>query len=288
MNDINRLIAQGFRPLKGMVEAEQIKNELMQRHFENRMREEALGIQRNRLLSQGQPVSRYGQPKTGIIEGMPSMFVTDQYGNVKRLEGISPQEKPGISLQTPEGLSLRIGGAGGTTATKRDIVTKPEKSTKAATQKKLLGMKKKLYPLKTAIDNFDKNFLQYHGRMYRQYNIFADKTGVLPVDKKFLSSADNLFTSLGRFFNQYRHEITGAAAAIKELEHLKKDVLNANIGPTVFKSRMNAIMSEALMEYDDQKLFLEEGIIKAPEVPSFDNEDLKNKSTEELLKMLRQ
>jgi hypothetical protein len=59
--------------------------------------------------------------------------------------------------------------------------------------------------------------------------------------KEDLAQYTRLQTHTDQFFNAYRSAITGAAAAMQELEFLQNAVINMNISPTQFKARWEAL-----------------------------------------------
>lgn len=98
--------------------------------------------------------------------------------------------------------------------------------------------------LKAIGNDFADNFLTYEGRLKGAWSGFKEKAGfeLSKDDKKYLSKFTDFTTKVMRFFNAYRKEITGAAAAVQELEQLKKSVINGDMSPTEFKASFNSLM----------------------------------------------
>lgn len=100
--------------------------------------------------------------------------------------------------------------------------------------------------------DFDPKFLQVFGGQGTLAQWIArarDRSGVSPLSAAQAASLAKftaLRTRTERAFNAYRKEITGAAAALQELDRLKKSFLNTDMSPTEFRT--------ALTDYRDELL----------------------------------
>jgi hypothetical protein len=102
----------------------------------------------------------------------------------------------------------------------------------------------------TRIDGFMKNYkpewLTFKGQgMNFGRRVFEKAGGTLPKpDKQALQSYTKFRQGVERDFNQYRKEITGAAAAIQELARLKDAIYNTDQSPSEFESAVEAYKAE--------------------------------------------
>ncbi len=69
--------------------------------------------------------------------------------------------------------------------------------------------------------------------------------------QEFAGKQGLLFGDLENYFNQKRHDITGAAAAISELRELRKGILSAETSPAVAKAKIAQILQR---ERDSQEM----------------------------------
>lgn len=63
-----------------------------------------------------------------------------------------------------------------------------------------------------------------------------------PEQKDYTARRNRLMVQVGQSFNKYRKLITGAAAALSELETLKKDYIDKNMTKTDFTTRVKALI----------------------------------------------
>ena len=122
----------------------------------------------------------------------------------------------------------------------------PTKSVQSEIQKNVLSAEKSLNDLGKVADTHSDEFLTTMGRF---------KAGIGSVLDKMDSDAGGLaqfnanrtrFANAARqFFNQYRKEITGAAASVQEMEALMKSMFNEGQGPREFKASFDLFMEKA-------------------------------------------
>lgn len=102
----------------------------------------------------------------------------------------------------------------------------------------------------TRIDGFMKDYqptwLTYKGQLENAGRRLYEKAGgSLPAqDRKSLQSYTKFRQGVERDFNQYRKEITGAAAALQELSRLKDAIYNTNQSPSEFEAAVQAYKDE--------------------------------------------
>lgn len=81
-------------------------------------------------------------------------------------------------------------------------------------------------------------------------NDFIKNTTGLDL-QEFAGEQGLLFGDLENYFNQKRHDITGAAAAISELRELRKGILSGETSPAVAKAKIAQILQR---ERDSQEM----------------------------------
>jgi hypothetical protein len=143
--------------------------------------------------------------------------------------------------------------------------------TKANTSKvqdKVLDAEASLSDLSSIADKYSADFLTYKGRAKAMAGSMADKIGLDDKTSKelvdFNAERTGFRNSINQFFNQYRKEITGAAASEKEMQFLMESMFNQNLGPEEFKAAYSQFVDKAKKNYDINKRALREGVSVAP------------------------
>ena len=142
-----------------------------------------------------------------------------------------------------EELRKRFERAGSTSVTvvvnKDDADNQPlTKAQRTEMQKNLITSRANLIKINKVAEDFDATHFTSWGAARGVIGGMLDRSGLVDTETPVIGglvdfSADRqvAFTQIGQLFNAYRQEITGAAAAIKELERLKKDYMNEDRGP---------------------------------------------------------
>lgn len=90
----------------------------------------------------------------------------------------------------------------------------------------------------------------YQGKLLNWGLEKMDKAGIgNPASdwgEKRLQQATRFKQGIEQIFNQYRKEITGAAASVQELERLKEAMMNADLSPTQFESSYNEFIAKIM------------------------------------------
>jgi len=140
------------------------------------------------------------------------------------------------------------------------------KSVKSTLQKGVLDAYDNLAKLDAITDNFDASYFTSVGvgkaavgaMLDRTFAVSSedDITGTVAFNAKRTVAA----AQIDMLFNQYRKEITGAAAAVQELERLKKSYLNTERGPEATKAMLNELKRIGRQGYETKKRNLREGL----------------------------
>ena len=144
-------------------------------------------------------------------------------------------------------------------------VQKLTKSVKSELQKGVLASYDNIVKLDDIADNFDPSYFTYVGSARAATGAILDKagvsskidpTGLVEFNKKRVVA----ISQIDMLFNQYRKEITGAAAAVQELDRLKKSYLNSERGPEATKGMLNELKRIGRQGYETKKRNLREGL----------------------------
>jgi len=141
------------------------------------------------------------------------------------------------------------------------VNTGMEKTTKASIEKSLVGSVDQLLKLESIGNDIFKPALTLEGQAKNWIYKTKDYLGMeLPKEQKeFLGKARVFIEDLEQYFNTYRKEITGAQAAVKELEMLRKSVLNKKLSPTQFEYSFNRIMGVVKKDIRIKRMLLAQG-----------------------------
>lgn len=164
--------------------------------------------------------------------------------------------KSGMALDVgPNGeVSLRTGGATGDAAFGKSATNALESS--ILTDSDLIQRGARL------MREYRPEFLTYQGQLDNWVTKQAEKLGRDPgeVRKETLKAKTRFTMSIEQLFNQYRKEITGAAAAVAELDRLKKSFINMDMGPSEFEAGMELFMEESARALRLKRRLLREGV----------------------------
>ena len=140
------------------------------------------------------------------------------------------------------------------------------KSVKNTLQKGVLDAYDNLAKLDAITDNFDRSYFTSFGVGKASVGAALDRTfGLSPEDDITGTVAYNAeravaVQQIDMLFNQYRKEITGAAAAVQELERLKKSYLNTERGPEATEAVLNELKRIGRQGYETKKQNLRDGL----------------------------
>jgi hypothetical protein len=143
-------------------------------------------------------------------------------------------------------------GLGGKILSEQDLqgmtFAKPEKGAAGATktltpaattelQKSLINLRSQMQTMDEIAANYQDSYLTYYGKVGGFLARQASKLGMEPKPAEEFQQGKRLFEeSVNTLFNLYRKDITGAAAAVKELESLKNAFMNTDLSPAEFRA----------------------------------------------------
>lgn len=111
--------------------------------------------------------------------------------------------------------------------------------------------------------SYHRDYLTYGGRIKDIMLAVKSKANykLTPKEKKFVNGRRTFTQGVNRGFNAYRKEITGAAAAVKELADLKKATLNTDLSPDQFEASFRTYQSALKRSLRVKNMLLRKGII---------------------------
>lgn len=139
-----------------------------------------------------------------------------------------------------------------------------DKKNITATQKQIQRAEKDLDDLYNLRKQYSETYLTIPGRGRLLFDQALDHLGLLD-NKEFLAKSTKFHNSTERFFNRYRKEITGAAAAIQELKQLRKNFINGDMSPTVYIASLESLIEGGRRELEAYKEQIREGVSIQPE-----------------------
>lgn len=225
-------------------------------------------------FSSGKPVSV--GPGTALVDpntGKP-IYTAPFKPDVLSQEAF--QQKADLARMRQQGVSISY-DANGNPIIEMGPAMDTTKKTKGDIESKEMSGIQLLNDLAIIGERYAPRYLTYEGKIARGIADKADKLGMASKEqKKFLGGEVQFRTAVERMFNQYRKEITGAAASYQELERLKKTMLNTDMGPAEFEAAYNDFVEIAKQQLELNIALRAQGL---------DNEQIRKKLDEQFNKM---
>lgn len=144
----------------------------------------------------------------------------------------------------------------------------PTNSTRSNIQKDLINIDDSIARFEDIGRLYNPEYLTNQGKAKAAVLKFADTWGVSPDNvpfigkggKDFLAGQTTHKQAVEQEFNVYRKEITGAAAAIAELDRLMKTFLNTDLSPTQYEASYSQILDKMKKAAQIKRDLLREGI----------------------------
>ncbi|MBF0399967.1 MAG: hypothetical protein HQL90_04295 [Magnetococcales bacterium] len=109
-------------------------------------------------------------------------------------------------------------------------------------QKDVIKTQQNLSNLDQVASSYKQEYLTATGKAQKAmlgWRDFVAPGSMTKEQKDFLAGNTKFAQQVDQMFNLYRQEITGAAAAVRELTDLKKTMLNTSLSPTEFEASFN-------------------------------------------------
>jgi len=134
-------------------------------------------------------------------------------------------------------------------------------------QKQLASLQDEIVKLGGIGERFSEDFLTIGGRLKAGLGGFLDKAGLSDTELSGFNAERSAFTAeVEQFFQAYRSRVTGAAAAVAEMELLREDFLTKDLGPAEFKAKFKSFTAAAKRGIKEHSRNLREGLTPGPTV----------------------
>jgi len=134
-------------------------------------------------------------------------------------------------------------------------------------QKSLSSLQDELVKLGGIGDKFSDDFLTIGGRLKSGVGGFLDKAGLSDTAFSDFNAQRSVFAAeVEQFFQAYRSRVTGAAAAVAEMELLRQDFLTKDLGPAEFRAKFKSFTEAAKRGIKEHSRNLREGLTPGPTV----------------------
>jgi hypothetical protein len=186
--------------------------------------------------------SSYGAPiQVMRPDGKVGFAQVNKGGQIRYLDDISPVQKGGTGL-TANGNST------------------PTPATQSQLQQDITTSLSNLKRMDSIKDKYVSSYLTYAGQARAGLGAFMSKAFNSRNDANFVQGRTKFVNDIQQLFNQYRKEITGAAAAVQELDRLKASMLNEDMSPLEFEAAYSQFrdFSERALQLKQQ--LIREGI----------------------------
>lgn len=229
-----------------------LERRMKQAEAEAQMKAKEFALRERRLTMQEQNSSRV-TPSTSVgkvLSDLNNGIITQEQANA--LIAKETAGKSGITV-SPDG-TVTIGGT-----------PSGQPFGKAATneiQKGIVADEMLLSQTEALGNLYDPSILTYQNQIKGAATAIGEKAGIEPSPeaKEALQKRTKFINGVERLFNAYRKEITGAAAAVQELERLKKSFINADMSPSEFEAAFNEYQSELKRSLRLRRRLLREGV----------------------------
>ena len=220
--------------------------------------------ERQRQIDQQAALMQAAQNLPGLAPGMAS--IAGSHPGVA-MEAIKSQFKGGTTKPyttfsfDPQGNPRFASGYSPTGAPPADLYSQPGKKALDTSQAEVGQGQKMMRQLARIGENYSKDFLTATGRMQGFAESTLDYLGMTgPEQQKRITQRTNFIQNVEQLFQQYRKEITGAAASVQELERLKQAMINTDMSPTEFEAAYKNFLSAMQADLEAHYEILQRGI----------------------------
>ncbi len=208
------------------------------------------------LIGDNPAAPQYNKPVAVLDKnGKYKLVQFNNQGGSRPVEDYAPIPKSGTIVRDANGNVLfeQGGWAAGSSAT-------PTSATQTELQKDVISGEQTLNNLDALAKNYKAEYLTYPGQarawVARQTGKLTGKSG----DKEYLQGYTKFVNGAEQAFNQYRKEITGAAAAIQELDRLKQSMMNKDMAPEEFEAAFAQFKDIGTRALQLKQKFIRQGI----------------------------
>ncbi len=217
--------------------------------------------------------SGYGQPiAVSNAKGESKYILVNDDGEVKELpKDYLPIRQKGIIVRDGNGnVVFEQGGSETTGATASATNT-----VQSDLQKDIISNQSHLSNLDKIAENYKSSYLTYGGQARGTFDKYYNKITGQSIDKDYLQGITKFNTGTEQMFNQYRKDITGAAASVQELDRLKKSMLNKDMAPDEFEAAYGQFKDIIVRGNELKQQFARQGIpVNSPQMGKMIDEQL--------------
>lgn len=144
-----------------------------------------------------------------------------------------PKSQTKWTIESDGSITFTQGPEGDTAAPTRAVVSDMEKDLGSAYEA--------LSDLDEITNNYNKDYLTYQGKI-NAWALRKKSKANMPLtdeENKFLAGNRTFTQGVNQIFNKYRKWVTGAQAALAELEYLQQSMVNPNLAPAEFMPAVN-------------------------------------------------
>lgn len=203
-----------------------------------RYREQQLALERQKLAaalapSQPNPSSALAKLRQDLLNG----FITQDEFDQQSKQILAGKQGPAFTV-SPDG-TVTYSTTGLPSSVQGDIAGRA------------VNAERTLAQFDSILEDFKPQFLTYFGRGSAAVGGQLDRLGVSQNELvQFNAERARFIQSLEQQFNEYRRQITGAAASIKEMADLKKAFISGDLGPQEFLSRIRQLQETMALEIE--------------------------------------
>jgi hypothetical protein len=159
-----------------------------------------------------------------------------------------------------KGLEITTNPDGTTTITQGGVANNGlEKSVKSDIQKDIVGLEKSASDLRSIVASAKPEFNTYQYQASNALNKLMDKFG-RPIDKDKIGEYKKYQNNVKQFFNAYKKEITGASAAVQEMQDLQDSLFSVDSSPSEFQAGLKQVQETVNRNLRLKRKLLREGV----------------------------
>lgn len=230
--DQGRLAAQGFGRGQQMAQNQRQFNAtqaMAEREMSalEKYRNSQLALKQAALMqgAQSSPTTKLAKLRQDMING----FISQDEFDARRKDILEGRKGPSFQV-SPDGTVTYSEYGGLPTPAQNDLAARA------------VNAERTLASLDTIERGLRDEFLTYYGRGGALLGGVMDRAG-LSADQlaQFNAERSRWVQQVDRLFNQYRREITGAAASVQEMRDIRQSILNSDMGPAEFREAMQGL-----------------------------------------------
>lgn len=225
----------------------------------NAQRQQAINAMKEADLTSAQISKTLAEAKRA---GRSPMEIAREKGLIAQAQ--APYKSKGLEIRTADGTIISQGGSG--QGIDQDL-TKPVVT---ELQKDIAGLSKNVADLDIIAESYNPEFNTFQYKAENAANKFFDRFGT-PLDKSKIGEYKKYQNNVKQFFNAYKKEITGSAAAVQEIQDLRESLFDIDSSPTEFEAGLKQVQDTVKRHLRIKRKLLREGVSGKKLNQQFDN-----------------